>query len=191
MKRSVIILLLGLITAGCSEENEQLVNSTEYVDVTAGDSHISILNRSLYFDGLLFTGRYTEKFNGAVASVSEYRNGKLDGYQITYYSGGMTKEERYYKNGLKTGEHKGWWESGRQKFVYNYSNDEFNGNIKVWNESGMLFNDFNYVNGKEEGMQKAWSADGEIQANYFVKENRKYGITGVKDCKTELPKINQ
>lgn len=190
MKRTIIIILLGLIMAGCSVENEQLAESTGFLEVTSGDSRLSIRNRTLYYDGLLFTGKLTEKFNGSVTSVSEYKNGKLDGYQITYYPGGMTKEERYYKNGMKTGEHKGWWESGRLKFVYNYSNDEFDGNVKVWNEAGMLFNDFNYVNGKEEGLQKAWTADGEIQANYFVKENRKYGITGVKDCKTELPQLS-
>lgn len=190
MKRTIIIILLGLITAGCSVENEQLAESTGFLEVTSGDSRLSIRNRTLYYDGLLFTGKFTEKFNGSVTSVSEYKNGKLDGYQTTYYPGGMTKEERYYKSGMKTGEHKGWWESGRLKFVYNYSNDEFDGNVKVWNEAGMLFNDFNYVNGKEEGLQKAWTADGEIQANYFVKENRKYGITGVKDCKTELPQLS-
>lgn len=190
MKRTILILFLVFIAAGCSVENEQLVESTGFIEVTAGDSRLSMRNRTFYYDGLLFTGKYTEKNNGAVTSVSEYRNGKLDGYQITYYSNGMTKEERHFENGLKTGEHKGWWENGKLKFVYNYSNDEFNGNVKVWNELGMLFNDFNYVNGKEEGLQKAWTADGEIQANYFVKDNRKYGITGVKDCKTELPQLS-
>jgi antitoxin component YwqK of YwqJK toxin-antitoxin module len=48
----------------------------------------------------------------------------------------------------------------------------------------MLFSDFNYVNGQEEGLQRAWFPNGEVQANYVAKNNRKYGITGVKNCQT-------
>ncbi|HJY63931.1 MAG TPA: toxin-antitoxin system YwqK family antitoxin, partial [Ignavibacteria bacterium] len=55
---------------------------------------------------------------------------------------------------------------------------------KDWNENGMLFNDFNYINGYEEGLQRAWYPDGSLQANYVVKNNRKYGLTGVKNCIT-------
>jgi antitoxin component YwqK of YwqJK toxin-antitoxin module len=191
MKKTIIILLLGLLVTSCSENTEQLVKTTEYTEVSSGDSKLSTQNKIVYLDGLLFTGKLIERNNGSIISVKEYKNGKQDGFQYTYYYSGNVNEERYYENGLKTGEHKGWWENGKLKFVYHYKNDMFDGNVKVWNEAGMLFNDFNYINGKEEGSQKAWSVNGEIQANYVVKGNRKYGITGVKDCKTELPKLTE
>ncbi|NOS84880.1 MAG: hypothetical protein HOP31_07050 [Ignavibacteria bacterium] len=190
MKKTIIILLLGLLVISCSENTEQLVKSTEYTEVPMGDSKLNRKNRMIFYDGLLFTGKLIESNNGNIISVTEYKNGKQDGFQYTYYYNGNVNEERYYENGLKTGEHKGWWENGYLKFIYHYKNDVFDGNVKVWNETGLLFNDFNYVNGQEEGLQKAWYADGEIQANYIVKDNRKYGITGVKDCKTELPQLS-
>lgn len=184
-------MFLGLFTISCSKNTEQLIQSTEYTEVSSVDSKLSKQNQILYYDGLLFTGKVIERNNGKVISITEYQNGKQDGFQFRYYSNGNLSEERYYENGLKTGEHKGWWENGNLKFVYHFKNDVFDGNVKAWNESGMLFNDFNYVNGKEDGLQKAWTANGEIQANYIVKDNRKYGITGVKDCKTELPQFTE
>lgn len=189
MKKTTIILFLGLFTLSCSKNTEQLMRSTEYTEVSSGDLKLSKQNRILYFDGLLFTGKVVESNSGQIISITEYKSGKQDGFQFRYYSNGNLSEERYYENGLKTGEHKGWWENGNLKFVYHFKNDVFDGNVKAWNESGMLFNDFNYVNCKEDGLQKAWSSNGEIQANYIVKGDRKYGITGVKDCKTELPQF--
>ncbi len=167
------------------------MKSTEYTEVSSGDLKLSKQNRILYFDGLLFTGKVVEVNNGQITSETEYKSGKQDGFQFRYFSNGNLSEERYYENGLKTGEHRGWWEKGKLKFIYHFKYDVFDGNVKAWNESGMLFNDFNYVNGKEEGLQKAWSSNGEIQANYIVKGDRKYGITGVKDCKTELPQFTK
>lgn len=187
MKKTIIILFLGLLIASCSGKKEQLAGATGYMEVSSGDTALRMHERLLFYDGKLFTGKVTEQNNGRVVSVKTYRNGNPDGLHVTYYPCGSICEERYFENGLKSGEQKGWWENGKLKFVYHYKNDEFNGSVKVWNESGMLFNDFNYVNGKENGLQKAWTSNGEIQANYVVKGNRKYGITGVKDCRTELP----
>jgi antitoxin component YwqK of YwqJK toxin-antitoxin module len=186
MKYKLIILTILALIAGCKENNEQPAGSTEFMSINSADQKLQSRDRILYYDQLLFTGKITEINGKDTVSTSEYKNGKLNGKQVTYFKNGRVNEERYYENGNKTGEHKGWWESGNIKFIYHFKNDVFEGNVKVWNEKGMLFNDYNYVNGKEEGLQKAWFPNGEIQANYVVKENRKYGITGVKDCKTVI-----
>lgn len=189
MRKTILIILLGIVATGCSVKQEQLAETTGYMEVSSGDTALRMRERLLFYDGKLFTGKVRDENNGRLVSVKTYSGGIPDGLHVTYYQNGIICEERYFENGLKTGEHKGWWENGKLKFVYHYTNDEFNGNVKVWNESGMLFNDFNYVNGKEEGLQRAWSSSGEIQANYVVKGNRKYGITGVKDCKTEFTRL--
>ena len=62
----------------------------------------------------------------------------------------------------------------------------FEGEQKQWNREGLLYTDFNYKKGHEEGLERMWYPDGKIQANYVAKYNRKYGLTGVKNCATDL-----
>lgn len=173
-----------VLICSCSLKEEQLSRATEYLYVNQADKRISIKDRIVYYDSLLFTGKISELKDSDTSRISEYKDGKLNGKEIIFYSAGKIKEERYYNDGYKTGEHKGWWENGRLKFIYHFKDDMFEGNVKVWNENGMLFNDFNYAKGQEEGLQQAWFPNGEVQANYVAKNNRKYGITGVKNCQT-------
>ncbi len=184
MKIYFIILSIILFLAGCSSKKEQSAGTTEFVYVNSIDTKLNTKDRLIYYNSLLFTGRITELNGNDTMGYSEYKAGKLNGNQVTYFSNGKVNEERYYENGFKTGEHKGWWENGNLRFIYHFKNDLFDGNVKVWNEKGMLFNNFNYIKGQEEGLQQAWFPNGDIQANYVVKENRKYGITGVKNCQT-------
>ena len=39
---------------------------------------------------------------------------------------------------------------------------------------------FNYVNGYESGSQKLWFNNGEVKSNYVIKNNRRYGLLGLK-----------
>ncbi|MEO8514410.1 MAG: hypothetical protein ABI543_12690 [Ignavibacteria bacterium] len=184
MKKYLIILVISLFAAGCSLKKEQLLETTEFTFVNSTDTRLRYKDRLVFYDTILFSGRIAELSNGDTVSLSEYKSGKLNGKQVTYFKKGKVNEERYYENGLKTGEHKGWWENGNMRFIYHFIDDMFDGNVKVWNEKGMLFNNFNYVKGQEEGLQQAWFPSGDLQANYVVKNNRKYGITGVKNCQT-------
>lgn len=190
MKTQIIIILLLMLLCGCSE-NIPVTGSTEYMILNSKNKSITVRNRLIYLDSLLFTGKLVELYeSGDTARISEYESGLLNGHQIVYSTEKKLIEERYYIKGKKEGEHKGWWPSGLQRFVIHYKNDVFEGNFKMWNESGMLFNDFNYSNGHEEGLQKAWFADGNLQANYIAKNNRKYGLTGVKNCRSVKDEIN-
>lgn len=185
MKHITIIISFLILISGCSFfKKEQLSGATEFIYVNSADKKIKSKDRLLYYDSLMFTGKIFEVKEGDTLRMSEYKNGKLNGKEVIYYSPGKIKEERYYADGNKTGEHKGWWESGRLRFIYHFKDDMFDGNVKVWNVNGMLFNDFNYVKGQEEGLQQAWFPNGDVQANYVAKNNRKYGITGVKNCQT-------
>jgi antitoxin component YwqK of YwqJK toxin-antitoxin module len=188
MKILYIIILISMsFIPGSPTENGQPVDnsagSTSYMNVSGKDNKLYVKNRVLYYDTMLFTGKVTQLYNsGDTQSVTEYKNGKQNGVQISYYENGRVNEARYYIDGRKEGEHQAWWENGSQKFVYHFKNDVFDGSVKMWNESGMLFNDFNYVNGHEDGLQKSWFENGSLRANYVVKNNRKYGLTGVKNC---------
>lgn len=133
----------------------------------------------------------TTPFSGVVLSVSEtgdtlsmapYRDGKLHGTVSEKYKNGQLKSIRKYNDGWKEGEHRGWFENGQQKFIYQYRDDEFEGNQKEWMQSGQIFSDLNYEHGHESGKQTVWYDDGKVRSNYIIKNNRRYGLLGTKNC---------
>lgn len=78
----------------------------------------------------------------------------------------------------------GWWSNGNQKFIYHFSDGLQKGVSKEWFESGQLLREMHYANGQEEGSQKMWNEDGSIRANYVVKNGRRFGLIGLKNCKS-------
>jgi len=191
MKSAKVILCLFIVlAASCGKKEISQISSTEYPEVSSDDSKLSIKNRIVYYDSLLLTGKIKEidEF-GKTTMTSEYFEGELNGLQVSYYASGKVKEERYFERGKKEGIHKGWWENGNQKFISYFKNDVFDGNVKMWSENGSLFNDFNYINGHEEGLQRSWFPDGKLRTNYVAKNFRKYGLTGVKNCKSYTNEI--
>lgn len=111
-----------------------------------------------------------------------YQEGKRHGTAIQYHNNRQKRSERNYSHGRKIGEHRGWHENGKASFVYNFSDDVFDGNQKEWLENGQLYSDMNYEQGKESGSQRVWYSDGTIKTNYIVKNNRRYGLLGTKNC---------
>jgi antitoxin component YwqK of YwqJK toxin-antitoxin module len=47
---------------------------------------------------------------------------------------------------------------------------------------GKLIHLANYKNGQEEGTQKLWYDNGKIRANYVIKNGKRYGLLGTKNC---------
>lgn len=132
-----------------------------------------------------FTGK-TFQLNqiGDTISLVVYENGKINGADLAWYARGIKKHERYYAYGRKEGVHFGWWPNGKMKFRYEFKDDEYDGSVKEWYEDGTLFKSFTYVKGHENGTQKMWRQDGSLYANYVMKNNRIYGLSGRKNCKS-------
>jgi len=50
------------------------------------------------------------------------------------------------------------------------------------NPEGKLISYHNFKNGYEEGSQKVWYDNGKIKSNYTIKNGRRYGLLGTKNC---------
>jgi antitoxin component YwqK of YwqJK toxin-antitoxin module len=142
-------------------------------------------NGLLLHHGRPFDGYFLELFpNGDTASVGGFVLGKAEGVSKSWYTGGRLREIRFYRAGKKTGRHLGWWDNGAPKFEFNFQNDLHEGPARTWYAEGSPDSDFFYQNGYETGAQRAWYPDGTLRLNYVVREGRKYGLTGVKNCET-------
>ena len=101
---------------------------------------------------------------------------------VTCSEGGDTLEICEYLQGKRNGVGQSWWPGGVMRSSSQYKNDVYEGEVLQWYPSGQLYKQNNYVNGKEVGLQKMWNEDGSVRANYEVIGDRKYGLTGVKNC---------
>lgn len=139
----------------------------------------------LYLGHNLFSGFLIQKnTNDQVLSKTGYFEGKLQGEASQCYPDGTPKEVRFYDANKKVGEHLGFWPNGTKKFEYYFKADLHEGTLREWYANGQPFRQFHYKNGKENGSQKMWKEDGTIRANYVVKDGRRYGLIGLKNCKS-------
>lgn len=112
-----------------------------------------------------------------------YLNSRLfSGVVYELYPNGDTLFSAQYQQGIKNGLTKKWWANGQLKFEGNFEKGTYQGSVSEWYEDGTPYAVSNYDQGKESGKQMAWKADGSLKANYQVIGDRKYGLTGVKNC---------
>ena len=116
------------------------------------------------------------------AEIKNYIAGKENGTWKKFYPNHEIKEVREFNNGKKVGKMIGFWENKKSMLEYNFSDDEFNGTCKEWNYSGQLIREMNYVNGHEEGTQKMFYDNGKIRSNYIMKDGKRFGLLGTKNC---------
>lgn len=140
-----------------------------------------------------------EPFSGRLFSLSE--NGKdtlakfefLEGFEHgiweKYYPGDRLQERREYAKGKKVGQFIAFWENGQKKLDYHFLNDEYEGFCREWNQSGVLVKAMNYQNGYEVGKQTMYFDNGKIRSNYLMKNGRRYGLLGTKNCVNVSAKI--
>jgi len=173
-----------IIIMACESSTTQV---TIIPDKSVALDHPSLKKKAaiVYLKDSLFSGYLVGLYdNGALQSKTGYLNGKLEGKSVQYYSNGQLKEQRLYKQNRKTGTHVGFWPNGQQKFEYHFEADLHVDELKEWYASGQPYRFFNYLQGKEDGSQRMWMEDGTIRANYVVKGGHRYGLIGLKNCKS-------
>lgn len=156
-------------------------------DRTVSADNIALTKKAarVFLNDSLFSGFLIKSFeDGAVESKAGYLKGKLEGESIQYYDNGQLREKRFYKQNRKTDTHLGYWPNGQTKFEYHFKTDMHVGELKEWYASGQAYRLLNYTEGKEDGSQKMWEPDGKIRANYVVKDGHRYGLIGLKNCKS-------
>ena len=63
-----------------------------------------------------------------------------------------------------------------------FKKGEYDGTNRIWTKDGQIIEELNYKKGQEFGSQKVWYLDGKIKSNYIIKNNRRYGLLGTKNC---------
>lgn len=182
-----LLLYLSLVLWACEapeKESSQALIIPDTV-INTSDQRLSKKGPLLLLSDVPYSGFTTGYFdNGQLKSQTGYFQGLREGETVQYYVDGSSKEKRYYVHNKKHGSHLGWWENGAPKFSYQFEHGFLEGESKEWHQSGQPYRFFTYKKGKEDGAQKMWEDDGQIRANYVVKDNHRYGLIGLKNCKS-------
>ena len=138
------------------------------------------VNRALIFCFLFFLSCQSEKTQ-VLLSNSDV-NLDLSKNPVVYnklpFSGKVYGLHKNSPDTLWTGAYK----NGSLNFIYQFENGEYNGTNRFWTKNGFLFEERNYKAGYEFGSQKVWYLNGKVRSNYVIKNNRRYGLLGTKNC---------
>lgn len=121
------------------------------------------------------------KVRGIYLIAGESFNGRI----ISYFENGDTASIGEYTDGIKNGVTRKWYVAGQLKFEGHYVDGNYEGEVAEWYPNGQRYSLFNYAAGKEIGRQQAWQENGKFKANYEVIGDRKYGLTGIKNCSND------
>lgn len=178
-----LFVLLACIIGGCKAPSVK-ESPLKNILLKKNDTSLHIVNGILLEKGKPFNGTLFTVFEGSTdtAELESYFDGKEHGEWKKFYPGSIKKEKRYFTNGQKTGEYIAWWPNGQIQLDYYFVADEYEGTCKEWNEAGLLTKIMNYKNGYENGHQQWWYDNGKIKANYIIKDGRRYGLLGTKNC---------
>jgi antitoxin component YwqK of YwqJK toxin-antitoxin module len=145
---------------------------------------ISVLNGIIFLADKKYDGFLYELYPNSkdTVSIEGFSNGFLHGMFKKWYPNGQLAEERTYSLGEKNGEQISYWQNGHKRFEFTAQKDISEGEMREWNSDGRLIHLANYTNGQEEGAQKLWYDNGKIRANYVIKDGKRYGLLGTKNC---------
>lgn len=137
----------------------------------------------LMYGDFPFSGYLDELYeNGKIKSITGYLDGRRHDTAKTWYSNGKLKSMRYFTNGKKDGQHQGWWPNDSLKFEFNFEGGYHEGTQFSYYPDGQISHLRNYKDGHEDGTQRAWSTSGKLVSNYIIKDKKRYGFIGRKDC---------
>ena len=190
MKNFVFIYIGCLLICSCNENKSISSLNDEEQIIPAKFILKSAVNFTVAND-VVFLDK--EKFSGFIYDLAPnkkdtillegYINGKLNGVCKKWFSNKQLMEVRLYDNGKKYGKQVAYWANGNKRFEFIAKNDAYEGEMREWTYDGKLFHLANFVNGQEEGTQKMWYDNGKIRANYVIRQGKRYGLLGTKNCK--------
>ena len=190
MMRFILILCTVVFLISCTKKSENRIyskitmNSIPEVYVEINSSLLKNRNDTYFYNDSLFSGFLIEISDSSKDTLSResFLIGKRSGIQKKWYSKSKIKEVRFYVDGKKDGKQLAFWENGNKKFEFTALDDAYEGELKEWTIVGHLIHQANFVNGQEEGPQKLWYDNGKIRANYIIRDGKRYGLLGTKNC---------
>ena len=136
-----------------------------YKNPTKGSAKFWLEKTLDWSDGLL-------QLNNCKMYEENYKDGKLEGKQTTWYQIGEIKSEVNYKDGKKEGKSTTWYQGGKIQLEVNYRDGQKDGKATSWYKNGQKKSDQNYINGKREFQSTSWYQNGQVETQENYKDSK-------------------
>lgn len=100
------------------------------------------------------TWTYYHQNSDKVMMVETYKEGKLNGEQLTYFDNGKLTEKTSFVDGKRTGKRFVYSEEGKVLKEFTYEDDKLHGWTKYYNTQGELIIEGNYKRDRKDGIWK-------------------------------------
>lgn len=107
-----------------------------------------------------------------VASISYWKNDKLEGSYMLFDMSGQCVVRCYYRRDSLNGPHRAYQAQGKLSCYDYYCSGERHGLHQEWHSNGRLALQVSYRHGQREGKFRSWYDNGRLQANGFYHEGR-------------------
>ena len=176
LNNALLFLCLTISCQKIESPDRLVVNADSLSRVNKGKLK---LYKGTPFSGMIFK---QDMLSGDTLYIENYQLGLKHGIFKRFYPNQLLFEKREYRKGKKEGLHLGYWENGMLAFEYQLENDVYHGSLKSWNRTGQIIKSLNYNRGQQLGHQQLWDDNGAVRTNYIIKNNRRYGLLGTKNC---------
>ena len=128
-----------------------------------------------------FTGRYgkfhgeyieyfKEDFPNKIESISNWKNGVLNGERRSFWFSGQLYFTVMYKDGLKEGDELQYHKNGKMWCIKTYKKGILEGEQKEWLDNGTPRLQLYFKGGKREGEYKEYNYSGKLKVHTYYKE---------------------
>ncbi len=119
----------------------------------------------------------TETRNGDVSKIESYRNGVKDGVFIDFdRKKGFVSKKAYFKEGRLNGLEISYSSSNKPLSKINYTNGVINGKKTLYYDNGKMQEDSYYRDGKKSGISKWYDQNNKLIAIYSYKDGKFDGV---------------
>lgn len=168
-----------LFLISCESSKQENFNYYNLTDIHLENNNGLAISNGKPFSGIVYSFYPNTK---DTAEVFGFNKGKEHGEWKQFFPNRKLHQQRFFDNGAKVKTLKEWWENGKMKISGSFLKGENDGEYKEWNREGRLVKEIHYKLGYEEGSQKQFYDNGKIRSNYIVKDGKRYGLLGTKNC---------
>ncbi|MGZ3682973.1 MAG: AMP-binding protein [Bdellovibrionota bacterium] len=139
------------------------------------------LKTEFQFENGKLAGVWREFFPGSDQLLwqEHYKDGKKDGTQVFFYSGGQKKEQRLFSRDLAEGEWISWYPNGKLKSRGAFHEGKEQGEWKKWREDGHLTFTQEFQAGKPHGLSRTFFDSGRVHDECSYTEGQRNGYCRV------------
>jgi len=140
--------------------------------------------------GKLKNGKWFYYFNDKKIKDEEYIDGKLNGFQITFFENGQIYDKKKYENDLQVGVWEKFYKSGKPHLKSFLKNGKMNGAVVRYYKTGLPEVKGQYKNDLKEGKWIFYSEDGKSVDTIIYKNGKDVNEVDKENIESEKYKQN-